>query len=328
MLIDKKKIKKIAIIRIGKLGDMIVNDFAFKSIRENFPDAKIMLVTMARSKELIQYSSHFDKVFFFKQGLHLIQLILAIRFYNADLLFDFDDGKSGTSKLIAQIGGAKNKVAFAFEKNRKYLTIPVVHPGSISNHISERLRLIPEAVGINIKDADVRPALTIGDKEYALVRQHLQAACKYSKNIAINLSAGHETRYWQQEKWIKLLQFIQEVEKGNVNFILLYPSKDQALADELISQLTELHIITPKYKDFHSFASYIAQSDLLISPDTSAIHIASAFHVTVIALFGCTEWNYISWRPIHTQSETVVSTTETIAGLEETKVMDAYRKMC
>ena len=328
MTIDKKKIKRIAIIRIGKIGDMIVNDFAFKSIRENFPDAKIMLVTMSRTQDLIKYSTHFDKAIFFKKGLHLIPLIFSIRLFRADLLLDFEDSKSGTSNLIAKIGGAKIKVAFDFGKSNNMLTVPVSYPGNTSGHISTRLRLIPEAIGIKFKESDVRPGIALGKAESALVDMHLKDVCKHMKTIAINISAGHESRYWQQEKWIALIQEIHEYEQGEINFILLSAPEDSVLEDELKYKLSDYYIITPQYRDFHSFAAYIGQSDLLISPDTSAIHIASALSVKVIALFGNTSWNYISWRPIHTISETIISSTPTIAGIEVVEVSNAYKRLC
>jgi ADP-heptose:LPS heptosyltransferase len=76
--------------------------------------------------------------------------------------------------------------------------------------------------------------------------------------------------------------------------------------------------------NFHQYASFIAQSDLLISPDTSAIHIADAFRVPVLGLYPAVEWNYRSWQPVATASVAVRPLSGDVGDIDVRQVMEAY----
>ena len=172
-VIDAEAVKKIVLVRIGKTGDLIVSNFAIRKLRGAFPRARILLVTLPRNRELLQYSTDFDQARFFHKGLDLLNLILMLRNFKADLLLDFNDNPSTTSTLITRYGGAKIKVGFEFEKSRRFLTIPVTCPPRETSHITERLRKIPEAIGLSFDDDEIHPSMTIGERELDEVKKHL-----------------------------------------------------------------------------------------------------------------------------------------------------------
>lgn len=327
MNFNPSDIKKIAVIRIGKIGDLIVSDFALRKIRTSFPNAKILLVTLPRVKELIQYSEYYDEVKFFNKGFDLISLLAYLRKYQADLLLDFNDNPSGTSKYILQFCGSKYKVGFQFQRNQKYLTIPVQCPDHEKTHITQRIRLIPEAIGLTFSDSEIKPAMIIGKREMANVKnQIVRANPKHKPVIAVNLSAGDKSRYWKVEHWWKLLMDIRRVEK-DVLFVLLSDPTDAHIAKDVGTPFPSDTILFPAYTDFHSFASYIALSDLLISPDTSAIHIACSQSIPLIGLYPAISWNYSSWHPINTKFQTVRPDSSDVSNISPQKVFDAYCKL-
>jgi len=326
MLVEKKHIKKIIIIRIGKIGDTIVTQFAFRKIREAYPDAIITLIALPKVKELLKYDTYFNNIHYFNKGIGYITTLLYIRNFKADVLFDFDDAPSSTSTLFARFGRAKNKVAFGFDKIKKYLTVPVEFP-SKQQHIINRLKLIVEAGGIVVKPVEAKPEITIGQTEYLRVKQHLQNANANSHFlISINISAGHAKRYWPTDKWIALLEAIKKFNK-NVCFIILCLPEDADKAHLIGSTIPNDAVIYPAFKDFHSFCNYIALSNLLISPDTSAIHIASAFSVPVVGLYFADEWNFANWQPTNTCFETLRSDQADIDGITVNEVFNAFVKL-
>ncbi len=324
MTIDNSTIKKIAIIRIGKIGDMIVSNFALKKIRQTFPDANILLITLPRVKELLQYSEDVNKIHYFQKGFDLFNVLMLLRKFKADLLIDFNDGPSGTSKLIAQFSRSKIKVGFGFQNNSKYLTIPVKRPDNESSHITERIRLIAEAIGMSFQPNEIKPSLTIGPREFNSVKNQLNRANPKRKPIiAVNLSAGDKSRYWTVDKWWKLLMEIKKVEK-DIIFLLLSAPTDVHIAKDVGTPFPSDTIIFPAYSDFQHFASYIAQADLLISPDTSAVHIACAFSIPLIALYPKISWNYASWKPVNTVFQSVMPETGNVSEIQWEKVYQAY----
>ena len=317
-------LRTIALVRIGKIGDLIVTNFAIRKIRLAFPHAHILLVTLPRNKELLKYSKDVDEVVYFHKGVDLLRVLLRLRMLRADLLIDFNDNRSSTSAAILRFGGASVKVGFVFD-NKQWLTVPVNCPPKESVHISQRLRMLPEAIGMTFDDSEIHPSLTLGVQELMEVKSNLQQVNAKNRNIiALNLSAGDSSRYWQTEKWHRLMREIQLRDPGAV-FLLLHASRDTALAKEVAEQ--QCPIVFPSHTSFQHFAAYISCASIQISPDTSAIHIGCAFRIPLIGLYPAVEWNFQRWRPMGTLHETVRPKEGLVPDIQVDQVIEAYQNL-
>ena len=320
-------INRIAIIRIGKIGDMIVSRFAIRKIRSAFPGARILLVTLPRNKELLQYSNDVDEVRFFRKGADIIPLLIKLRLFSPDLLIDFNDNPSRTSDLFARFGGARKSVGFSFGDDQGYYDIRIPCPSRETTHVMERMRKIPEALGLEIQDGEVDTSLEVGKNESDDVKDEFKKVNPEGKPIiAINLSAGNRNRYWQQSKWMELLHLF-ESDPMKAVVVLLSAPDETYLADDIISSTGFSWLHRQLDLRFHHFASTIAQSSLLISPDTSSIHIADAFRVPVIGLYPQVQWNAVSWRPYRTECEIVMPEAGFIAEISVEEVWHAFLRL-
>lgn len=63
---------------------------------------------------------------------------------------------------------------------------------------------------------------------------------------------------------------------------------------------------------------------MLISPDTSAVHIAASFKVPVIALYPKSDWNFTSWRPYKTPNRALQSSSESINAISIVEVFNNF----
>jgi ADP-heptose:LPS heptosyltransferase len=318
-------VRRIVIVRIGKIGDLIVSSFVIRKIRHAFPDARIVLVTLPRTRELLRYDRTVDKVFYVRGGVDLLPLVLRINAFRPDLLVDLNDHPSTTSTLISRLCPARVRVGFAFPGKR--LSHPLACPPLDRTHITERLRLIPEALGLSFTPDEVRPTLDLGPDEAEEMRRSIQPLRDgRTRFVAANLSAGDPNRYWPIDRWKTLLQHASS-HGDPVVFILLTAPGEERLGEELRRALPSLRFFVPAGRSFHHFAACIAQSDLLISPDTSAVHIASAFRVPVLALYPAVEWNYVSWRPWGTKNEVVRPAEGFVGDIRVESVTSAYDRL-
>jgi ADP-heptose:LPS heptosyltransferase len=323
---DRTNISRILLIRIGKIGDLIVCNFVFRKIRASFPDATIMLVTLPRNRELLRFNRTVDRLRYFRKGLDILPLILEVRSFRPDLVLDFNDNPSRTSTMLARFCPAPVKVGFAFAANRRYLTLPVECPSKEDTHITDRLRLIPQAIGLTFEPAEVVPSMDLDTRAAESVRRQMEGLRKKGGRIvAVNLSAGHPSRYWQTGKWCELLAEIGAV--SPCQFVLLAARGEEDLAATVGARLPSARYLIPGTLNFHHFAAYIAQSDLLISPDTSAIHIADAFHIPVVGLYPAVEWNFRSWHPTSTGSVAVRPPSGDVGDIGVREVMEAYLRL-
>ena len=117
------------------------------------------------------------------------------------------------------------------------------------------------------------------------------------KLLAINLSAGANIRYWEKDKWIELLKLILK-EYPDFKSSTSFTPKDESLREEIYSNITQTQFQPIKNLTIQHFASYIKISDILITPDTSAVHIASAFGIPTIAMYPNYDSNFVSWQPL------------------------------
>lgn len=323
--LDGTNVRRILLIRIGKIGDLIVCNFVFRKIRASFPGATIMLVTLPRNRELLRYNRAVDRVRYFRKGLDILPLILEVRSFRPDLILDFNDNPSRTSTLLARYCPASVNVGFAFTANRRYLTHPVECPAKENTHITDRLRLIPEAIGLTFEPAEVVPSMDLDVRAAEGVQKQIEGLRrKGGRIVAVNLSAGHPSRYWQTGKWSELLAGIGST-GSEVQFILLAARGEEDLAAKVGASLPSVNHFIPGPVNFHQFASFIARSDLLISPDTSAIHIADAFRVPVVGLYPAVEWNFRSWRPVATASIAVRPSSGDVGDIGVRQVIEACR---
>jgi len=320
-------VRRVAVVCIGKIGDMIVSNFTIRKVRTTFPKAEILLVTLERSRDLLRYETSADRIRFFRKGLDIIPLLADVRRFRADLLLDLNDNPSTTSTWLARFGGARTTVGFAFESNRKFLSIAVERPADETMHIIQRRKRIMEATGVRFEQHELIPLIAIGESEKAEVSKELAETLPGKTSlIAVNLSAGSPSRYWAIENWCELLLSIHQ-EHEELAFLLLCSPEDDHLARKVAASLPGHSVLLPRYRTFHHFAAYIASADLLISPDTSAIHIASAESVPVLGLYPAVEWNFWSWQPVNTIYRAMRPTQGLVSDIGTNEVLNAFRDL-
>jgi ADP-heptose:LPS heptosyltransferase len=241
-------------------------------------------------------------------------------------MLDFNDHPSTTSALLARFGRATYRVGFAFPRNSAFLTHAVDCPSHERTHITERLRKIPEAIGLEIKPAEIVPHIALGAEERDEAAAALKAKAGSRPAIAVNVSAGHPSRYWQTEKWNAFLRQAMLLNPTWV-FVVLRAPGDAIDLDRIVEGVPGERILIPAELGFHLFASYISLSRLLISPDTSAVHIASAFKVPVLGLYPAVHWNLVSWHPIGTEYEVVTPSSGLVPEIGVEAVVRGFQRL-
>jgi ADP-heptose:LPS heptosyltransferase len=181
-------------------------------------------------------------------------------------------------------------------------------------------------LGIEADEKLVKPFFYLGSEELGEVENELSTAVKGKHLIAVNLSAGGKIRYWEIEKWNLLLHSINDAYK-NCFFLLLSTEKDRMLQRQLVSSLGTENCIEGKLASIQHFAAYIKSADLLITPDTSAVHIASGFGIPTLALYPNPNLNYVSWQPYRIAHRSIKSSTENVNDISVQEVFIKFKSL-
>ncbi|MCX6173698.1 MAG: glycosyltransferase family 9 protein [Ignavibacteriales bacterium] len=317
--VDFSSIKKILIVRLGKIGDLVVTSFVFEVLKEKYPHLEIHLLTLTSNKDVLKYNPRLTKVIYTKKNLSLYLKLTGLRKESYDMILDLNDGPSTTSALIFKFLSARIKAGYNFSKYERYINFKITPIKNENSHIIERMNNFLFQLGIIADEKLVKPFFYLGSKELSEVEFELSSMEKSKHLIAVNISAGAKIRYWDIEKWNQLLHSINDAYK-NCFFLLLSTEKDRMLQRQLAFSLGTENCIEGKLASIQHFATYIKSSDMLITPDTSAVHIASAFGIPTLALYPNPEWNYISWQPYRIAYRSIKSSTENINDISVQEV--------
>lgn len=319
--------KKVLIVRLGKIGDIIISSFVFEVLKKRFPEIEISLLTLESNREVLKHNTDIDHLILSKKNLSIYFRLLSLRKIFFDLVIDLNDDPSTTSSAIRKIIKAKRIVGFNFTTHESPDLFP--QPPKDKTHIIERISFIMNELGLDLSKDEIHPKLYLGSKEKSDVEKQLNKYKKQNKIIAINLSTGADIRYWKIEYWIELISRIH-TKLPEILFLPLSTDKDEHLRFKIFEKISKDFLIDQKFKSFHHFASYIYNSDFLISPDTSAVHIASAFNKPMVAIYPDYEWNYVSWKPLSKNFKAIKSKSNSINSVSVDEVfksfMDIYDK--
>jgi len=317
--------KKILIVRLGKIGDIIITSSVFDLMKKRYPGINISLLTLDKNRKVLKHNPNIDKIYFTNKNLSLFFLLFRLRKNKYDLILDLNDDPSKTSGTIRRILKAETTAAFDFDISPKP-DIAIKQPLKNSTHIIERIQKLLEGLDIQIGNNELRPSLYLGNSELKDVEEQLNRDRDSSKIIAINLSAGAAIRYWPAPKWIELINRISGKYTDH-KFLLLSTNTDKVLREQIEKNIPDSRLVHQEFNSFQHYASYICKADLLITADTAAVHIGSAFNKPQIVLFPAVEWNFVSWQPLSEISKSIKSNEESLAAISVEEVWRAFEEI-
>jgi heptosyltransferase III len=286
---------KILVVQIGKIGDMVLTTPLFREIHRHFPGARVNALVSRRGAPVIRGNPNISKILVYrKDPLSLLFLLLKLRLTRYDFLIDPKDHFSTESALLARMSGANISIGFNKRGNKVFSRPLPAQEENYTMHAAARNLLPLTLMGISNSLSD-RPELFPDPILQAGIRER-SAVCN-GKTILLNISTGDACRLWEEKKWCEVAEFC--LKKG-FHVLLSFQPKDAAMAGNIQKQ-------QPAALLFHSASirdviALVPLVSLVVTPDTSIVHIASAFNIPQVALFPPVEWNLNKFRPLSDSS--------------------------
>ncbi len=280
--------KKILIIKLGALGDVIRTTPILQSIKEKYPESLIYWLVndlYGNSKAILKNNPNIDKILIFN-----IENVLRLQQEKFDILYSLETTTPGT--LIANIVEANEKYGYYFDNGSTSCFNKEAEPyleTVFLTHIKKQNRktyqeLIFEASGFKFNKQEIIFELSEEDKKYA---QNFKKHNSITKKIlGINFGSGKRwpSKAWAEENLIKLIKKL----KDKYQIILLGGPEEKEKLEELKNKLEKekIKIITNNPDNTISqFASIINICDKVITTDSLALHLSIALKKKAIALF-------------------------------------------
>ncbi|KAA3618016.1 MAG: glycosyltransferase family 9 protein [Calditrichaeota bacterium] len=281
----KGEFKKILIIRLSSIGDIILTTPLIRLLRKQFPDAQIDYVTKSRFADLLRYNTRISNLFEFSEPgdfaiLRATRQLIYEQHYNAiidlhknfrSLILSVRQNTQFTGRLRKQ---ALRRAALVKLGWNRYSEIrPVMQ------------RYIDVAAPLNIQDDGEGTELFIPKNiEAGFDDAHGSSFSKTASAIALAPGAGYFTKKWPVENYQQLALAI--VKSGKKCFVLGGPD-DTGLGQKVAAVSPQIVDLTGKLSLLESAAA-LKKMAHLVTNDTGLMHMAEAVKTPVTAIFGST----------------------------------------
>ncbi len=311
---DIKQTKKILFFRYDRIGDMIVTTPVFRELKLANPNVDITVLASKVNKDILVNNPYVNAVETnYKNNLFSdLFTLLKLRVKNFDVCVEFDH--SVVPHAIIRLKIIKPKVIISVKKDGRYgvkgneLTLYDFYTERPKNaHFRDIWLSVLSPFGILAKS-----------KKYELffTKEQEQCAIDYLKGfhnkkiIGINVEgavAGKRIRF------DKLKEICEGLYKGDENIqiiILSQPENLHTIIKQVIDMNLDYVIESYKTNTILDVSALIQQLDLIITPDTSIVHIASAFNKPIVTIHENNLDSYRLWGPTSTMNKTIFAKSE------------------
>ena len=288
--------RRILIIRLSSLGDILHTIPAFRSLRSSFPDADIDWLVEERTKFVLSVVPGISKILVidtkalrrapghFGAWKRTWQVVGAMRSRRYDVALDFQ-GLLKTGLLIL-LSGARMRIGFSRELVRER-GAALFYNRTLSKpetqlHVVAQNQLLAALTGAVIVSSPVDLLVPRGDADE--IQEHL-ARIAVRDFVVINPGGGWYTKKWNPVKYGVLAQRIQS-ELGLQVVVTTGPG-EESLYHEISrnsGQNPPAHLALP----FLLLIPLFRRARLVIGGDTGPYHLACALGTPTVGIFGPT----------------------------------------
>jgi ADP-heptose:LPS heptosyltransferase len=317
---------KFLFVRQDRIGDALISTPLIAVLKKKYPGATIDFFLSARNHFVLENDPGVRKRWVYtKTAGKTIGLIGAVRRERYDFIIDLMDNPSATSTFICALAKGAWNVGLCKENAYAY-DIPVPLLSRRETHIVDRTAQVLTAFAID----PAREKLGLQyhtSKEATLFAQSFlgKAGLTGKPVIAVNVSPARGIKYWGKDNFRALINRVGDAFPALPVLVLHEPS--DRLEAEAIAQACGRAILSAETKSFDWFAALLEHAAFLITPDTSAVHLASAFQIPAVVLHFQPDKEISIWKPYCSDSENLISSEPGLRGIAVSEAFQAFERL-
>ncbi|SJZ46862.1 lipopolysaccharide heptosyltransferase II [Selenihalanaerobacter shriftii] len=288
-----KNAKRIVVIDLLYLGDLLFATPFFQNLRNHYPEARIDLVVNSNFFDIIEESLYFDNIYAYNKNWKLKenwQFAKKLNKNNYDLGLNIH-GNWRTAILLRLINP---DYTVGYGGKGKGIWLNQELASSAEKHMAEVYLDFLEDLGINEID-EVSLDLNVNPRAQRSMQKFLKAKeVKASdKVVGLNTGGSWPTKQWKAEGFARLADRLQI--DYNTKAIFFGGPGDVDRVGKIISKMQTTPIVAAGETSLKELAALAAECDLFISGDTGPIHVAASVGTPTIAIFGPS--NEVKYHP-------------------------------
>lgn len=292
---------KILFVRLNRIGDALVTTPLLKQLKDQL-GCSITVLADKSNHFIFANNPSVDNTIIFHKGLKgILKTLDIIKEGKFDAVVDLHDDVSTTVTYLLALSQVPNK--FGLKKSNDVVySATIEKPDSSKTHVVDRILEISKLFGLVPCREKANIIYCPEDKAKKKIENLILNKFPEKKTlVGVNISAGSAARFWGVENFQKIISFISSY---NVNYIIICSPRDVDLAKQIAMDDTSKIFYSPS---FDEFASIVSMVDLLFTPDTSIIHLASAYNVPVFGLYVKYNTQDMIWSPYKSDFDCIIT---------------------
>jgi heptosyltransferase II len=281
--------KRILIVNVNWVGDVLFSTPFIRAVRMANPDAYIACLLHPRCRQMLETNPRLDEIVIYDEEMAhkglmgKLRLILELRRRRFDTAFLLH--RSFTKALLTYLAGIKERIGYS-TKNRAAILTRIVEDPDEECHKVEYFLSIARAAGI--KPDGVSYEFFVQDQDKKSVRELLAKNGIAEKDVVVVLCPGGnwDPKRWPKERFALLGDLLAR--KAGARIIISGAKKDMALAAEVASGMKTKPVIAAGLTTLRQLGALLERANLVVANDSGPMHIAVAMKAKTIALFGPT----------------------------------------
>lgn len=265
---------KILVVRFSSIGDIVLTTPILRAIKRQLPTAEIHYLTKKSFSSLVDINPHLSKVFTIEKSIQEVLPQLIAEQY--DFLVDLHNNlRTASLKRKLRIPSAafpKLNISKWLLVNFKWNKLPNVH---IVDRYFEAVKSIQV-----VNDGKPCEFFLLPEDEVDVTEQFQVATNQF---VALAIGAQFATKRLPTHK---LVEIINQIEHP---VILLGGLGDTEIATEICAKTAHKQVVNACGKlTLRQSASVVKQAAVILTHDTGLMHIASAFQIPTVSVWGNT----------------------------------------
>ena len=300
-----KQYKNILVNALVNLGDVVLTTSAIALLKKAYPQAKITMLVKPVVREAVENNPLIDEVMVFQYQAKensigkMVRMVKDIKSRHFDLSISFD--RKLRPALLCWLAGIPTRVGpdKVFDDKPSKVTwlytdvMHIAHDLDVTLQAETYQTIVREFTGIKDHAEPVFARITDGAEEKA--EDLLSSLPKAEKRIALCVKGTFELKTWPKEYFVEVVDALAEL--YDAAFFIVGAPNDRKYADEVIAAMHQPVKNFCGETTLVDLAAILRKSDLLITVDTGATHIAATTGIKMVTVYGCTSPD--RWHPVN-----------------------------
>jgi predicted lipopolysaccharide heptosyltransferase III len=298
-----EKFKKILVIQLGDIGDVVLSFPVVRALKENYPEAEIFMVVRTVAVELIEACPWAagaipvigKKRRMVEEMVHQLRFFHNLRGHAFDLVVDLRTGTRGA--IISFLSRAKKRVTIYDNTGNLWRNRIFTHlvslEGEPAQHMCIYLLKILSSCGLRI--GSQRPRFEVAEKKKSAAIEILK---KEGVSLDRPIIAVQPFSLWSYKEWgvEKFSQLVRQIvfEYGFSVVVTGAPDERDRARQVVESDPGNAYNLAGK-TTIGIMPALLNTCSLFIGGDSAGIHMAAAAGTPTVGIFGPASWEI--WAP-------------------------------